>query len=102
MIFAAIRSGKVALVPGAVGAYIAAAILFTSSASFANPAVTVGRMFSNTFSGIAPASAPAFVVSQLIGMAVAVAAIKAMDPRIAEVADQVVVPHGEAPGRSVG
>ena len=102
VIFAAIRSGKVALVPGAVGAYIAAAILFTSSASFANPAVTVARMFSNTFSGITPSSAPAFIVSQLIGMIVAVGAIKALYPRIAEVADQVVVPHGEAARRSIG
>lgn len=102
VIFAAIRSGRVALVPGAVGAYIAAAYWFTSSTSFANPAVTVGRMFSNTFSGIAPSSAPAFVGSQLIGMIVAVGAIRALYPRIAEVADQVVVPHGERARHSVG
>lgn len=102
VIFAAIRSGRVALVPGAVGAYIAAAYWFTSSTSFANPAVTVGRMFSNTLSGIAPSSAPAFVGSQLIGMIVAVGAIRALYPRIAEVAAQVVVPHGERARHSVG
>ncbi|HEY3117495.1 MAG TPA: MIP/aquaporin family protein [Chloroflexota bacterium] len=60
----------------AVGAYIAAAYWFTSSTSFANPAVTVARMFSDTFAGIAPTSAPAFVLAQLLGTAVAVALLR--------------------------
>src|SRR5580658_2824231 len=60
VIFALARSGRSRSAPAAVGAYIGAAYFFTSSTSFANPAITVGRMFSNTFAGIAPISAPAF------------------------------------------
>ena len=56
-----------ATAPAAVGAYIGAAIWFTSSTSFANPAITVGRMFSDTFAGIAPASAPSYIAAQLVG-----------------------------------
>jgi arsenate reductase len=63
-----------------VGAYIGAAYFFTSSTSFANPAITVGRMFSDTFAGIAPASVPAFVVAQLAGGAVALAALRILYP----------------------
>ena len=61
VIFALVRSGRSRATPAAVGAYIGAAYFFTSSASFANPAITIGRMFSNTFAGIAPASAPSFI-----------------------------------------
>ena len=71
------RSGAVAY---AVGAYIAAAYFFTSSTSFANPAVTVAREFSNTFAGIAPRSVPAFVAMQIIGATAAVVAIRALWP----------------------
>ena len=60
------------VIPVAVGAYIGAAYFFTSSTSFANPAVTVARMFSDTFAGIAPASAPLFIVMQLVGAALAI------------------------------
>jgi len=67
VIFALAKTGRSSLAPCAVGAYIACAYFFTSSTSFANPAIVVGRMFSNTFSGIAPASAPLFVVAELIG-----------------------------------
>ena len=70
LIFALVRSGRGALAAPAVGAYIGSAYWFTSSTSFANPAVTVGRMFSDTFAGIAPASVPAFVAAQLIGVVV--------------------------------
>ena len=63
---------RAAVVPVAVGAYIGAAYFFTSSTSFANPAVTVARMFSDTFAGIYPASAPMFIVMQLIGAGLAV------------------------------
>ena len=77
--------------PFAVGAYIAAAYFFTSSTSFANPAVTVGRMFSDTFAGIAPERVPAFVVVQLVGGAIGLALIVALF-RTVDAAD-VVVPH---------
>ena len=61
VIFALARTGRGALAAAAVGAYIGAAYWFTSSTSFANPAVTIGRVFSDTFAGIAPASVPPFV-----------------------------------------
>ena len=63
---------RAAVIPVAVGAYIGAAYFFTSSTSFANPAVTVARMFSDTFAGIYPASAPMFIVMQLVGAGLAV------------------------------
>jgi len=63
---------RAAVVPVAVGAYIGAAYFFTSSTSFANPAVTIARMFSDTFAGIYPASAPIFIVMQLIGAGLAI------------------------------
>src|ERR1700691_2687921 len=80
--------------PAAVGAYIGAAYFFTSSASFANPAISVGRMFSNTFAGIAPASVPGYIVAQLVGGALAFVAIKVLYPGATprEVAN-VVIPH---------
>ncbi len=67
VIFSLARTRRGSLAPAAVGAYIGAAYFFTSSTSFANPAIDVGRMFSDTFAGIAPASVPAFVVVQLLG-----------------------------------
>ncbi|MDT5009680.1 MAG: hypothetical protein QOH57_1297, partial [Mycobacterium sp.] len=66
LIFALARTGRAALSAAAVGAYIGAAYWFTSSTSFANPAVTVGRMFSDSFAGIAPASVPGFVIAQVV------------------------------------
>ena len=95
VIFALARTGRSSAAPAAVGAYIGAAYWFTSSTSFANPAITVGRMFSNTFAGIAPSSAPAFVAAQLIGGGLAFALIKFVlypDLTPGEAAD-VVVPH---------
>ena len=73
VILGVVRSGRVALTAFAVGAYIAAAYWFTSSTGFANPAVTVGRTLTDTFAGIAPGSAPAFLAAQLTGGAAAVA-----------------------------
>ena len=67
LIFALARTGRAALSAAAVGAYIGAAYWFTSSTSFANPAVTVGRMFSDTFAGIDPGSAPGFIAAQIVG-----------------------------------
>ena len=94
VIFALARSGRSQSAPAAVGAYIGAAYFFTSSTSFANPAITVGRMFSDTFAGIAPASAPAFIGAQLVGGALAVAAIRALYPGLsAATAAEVTVPH---------
>ncbi len=96
VIFGVVRSGKAHLAAFSVGGYIAGAYYFASSTSFANPAVTIARMFSDTFAGIAPGSAPAFVVAQLIATALAVAVIRLVYPDIEDVADQVVVPHAEA------
>ena len=93
LIFTLARTGRAALSAAAVGAYIGAAYWFTSSTSFANPAVTVGRMFSDTFAGIAPASAPGFIAAQIIGAAAGLALIRVLYPDAAATADDVVVPH---------
>jgi len=77
----------------AVGAYIGAAYWFTSSTSFANPAVTVGRIFSDTFAGIAPGSVPPFVIAQLIGAAAGLGLLLVLFPSAARAADDVVLPH---------
>jgi glycerol uptake facilitator-like aquaporin len=82
VIFALARSGRSASAAAAVGAYIGAAYFFTSSTSFANPAISVGRMFSNTFAGIAPSSVPSFVVAQAFGGALAVVIIRVLYPGI--------------------
>ncbi len=97
VIFSLARSRRATLAPAAVGAYIGAAYFFTSSTSFANPAITVGRMFSNTFAGIAPASVPGFVVAQLVGGALAIGVVRVLYPDITpdEAAD-AVMPHGAA------
>ena len=94
VIFAVARSGRSRAAPAAVGAYIGAAYFFTSSTSFANPAITVGRMFSDTFAGIAPSSAPTYIAGQIIGGALAIAVIRALYPGAAA-ADTagIVVPH---------
>jgi arsenate reductase len=76
-----------------VGVYIGAAYWFTSSTSFANPAISVGRMFSDTFAGIAPASVPTFVVAQLVGAAAAFALIRGLYPGLEPAhAAEVVLP----------
>ena len=100
VIFALARSGRSRSAPAAVGAYIGAAYFFTSSTSFANPAITIGRMFSDTFAGIAPASAPSYIAAQVIGGALAVAVIRALYPRLtpAEAADIIVPHHRDWPG----
>ncbi|GAA3749835.1 aquaporin [Micromonospora maritima] len=93
LVFALARSGRTSAAPAAVGAWIGAAYWFTSSTSFANPAVTVGRALTDTFAGIAPASVPAFVAAQLVGGMIAVAALAVWYPHAADTADAVVVPH---------
>ena len=99
VIFALARTGRIATAPAAVGAYIGAAYWFTSTTSFANPAITVGRMFSDTFAGRAPAPVPAFVVAQLAGGAAAYGLIRALYPDVTPAAAaEVVVPHRDAVG----
>jgi arsenate reductase len=93
VIFSLARSGRANSAPAAVGAYIGAAYWFTSSTSFANPAISVGRMFSDTFAGIAPASVPGFVLAQLVAGAVALGLIRALYPDVSERAGDVVLPH---------
>jgi arsenate reductase len=82
-----VRSGRANAVPFAVGAWIAGAYWFTSSTSFANPAVTVARTLSDTFAGIAPSSAPMFIAMQLVGMVLAFGLIRLFYPH----------PHEEPP-----
>jgi arsenate reductase len=96
VIFSLARTRRSYITPAAVGAYIGAAYFFTSSASFANPAITIGRMFSNTFAGIAPSSVPSFVVAQLLGCVLAVALVWVLYPDVTpEEAAEVIVPHGQ-------
>jgi len=99
VIFALARNDRSAYTPAAVGAYITAAYFFTSSTSFANPAITVGRMFSNTFAGIAPASVPGFVVAQVVGGAVAVGLVVLLYQRLTpDEAFDVAYPHDPRAG----
>ena len=101
VIFALARSGRGRSAPAAVGAYIGAAYFFTSSTSFANPAITIGRMFSNTFAGIAPSSAPSFIGAQVVGGVLAAGIIKALYPAITpEDAAGIIVPHSDERARS--
>ena len=94
VIFSLARTGRTATAPAAVGAYIGAAYWFTSSTSFANPAITVGRMFTDTFAGIAPAAVPAFVGAQLAGGVAAYGLIRTLYPDVTPAdAAAVVVPH---------
>jgi arsenate reductase len=94
VIFALARTGRSQSAPAAVGAYIGSAYFFTSSTSFANPAITVGRMFSATFAGIAPSSAPTFIAAQVLGGMAGFAIIKVLYPAITSAeASEVVLPH---------
>lgn len=94
VILGVVRSGRSSVAAFAVGGYIAAAYWFTSSTSFANPAVTIGRMLSDTFAGIAPSSVPMFIVMQILGALVAVALGLFLFPGVP--ATDLVMPH-EAP-----
>jgi arsenate reductase len=100
VIFALARSGRASSAPAAVGAYIGAAYWFTASTSFANPAITIGRMLSDTFAGIAPSSAPVFIAAQVGGGVAGVLIIAILYPAHPSApAASVVVPH-EADGGS--
>jgi glycerol uptake facilitator-like aquaporin len=93
LIFVLARTGRAALSAAAIGAYIGAAYWFTSSTSFANPAVTIGRVFSNTFAGISPSSVPLFIGAQLVGAAVGLALVRFLYPDAGDYAGDAVVPH---------
>lgn len=93
LVFALARSGRSAAAPAAVGAYIGAAYWFTSSTSFANPAVTIGRIFTDTFAGIAPGSTPGFLAAQLAGLVIGTGLLLALYPDAGRTADEVVVSH---------
>jgi glycerol uptake facilitator-like aquaporin len=82
-------------VPFAVGAYITGAYWFTASTSFANPAMTLARSASDTFAGIRPADAPAFIVAQLAGAAAATVLFRWLVPSLPKDASKVVVEHTE-------
>jgi len=101
VIFALARTERSASAPAAVGTYIGAAYFFTSSTSFANPAIAIGRMFSNTFAGIAPSSVPVFVGAEIAGVVVAYGLIRILYPGVsrAEAAD-VVVAHPTLPSQA--
>jgi glycerol uptake facilitator-like aquaporin len=87
VIHGCVRTGRSDAVPYAVGAWIGGAYWFTSSTSFANPAVTIARMFSDTFAGIKPSSAPMFIAMQIIGAIIGFSLIRFLYPR----------PIGESP-----
>ncbi|MEX1008462.1 MAG: MIP/aquaporin family protein [Acidimicrobiia bacterium] len=91
VILGVVRAGRAQVAAFAVGGYIAAAYWFTSSTSFANPAVTIGRSLTNTFAGIAPSSVPPFVVAQVAGALLAVALARFLRPDIP--AKDLVMPH---------
>jgi len=84
---------RLAAVPFAVGAYITAAYWFTASTSFANPAVTLARSFTNTFAGIRPQDAPGFVLMQLAGAMTATFLFRWLSPSLPQTADELLVPH---------
>jgi glycerol uptake facilitator-like aquaporin len=97
VIFALARTGQAAVSAAAVGAYIGAAYWFTSSTSFANPAVTVGRMLSNTFAGIAPASVLPFIGAQLVGALAGLGGVVVLYPNASLRADDAVIADGTDP-----
>jgi glycerol uptake facilitator-like aquaporin len=99
VVFGLVRSRNTQVAPFAVGAYITGAYFFTSSTSFANPAVTLARMLSDTFAGIAPSSVPGFVLAQALGALFACGAIRVLWPEVDAVAGDVVVPHQAVDGR---
>jgi glycerol uptake facilitator-like aquaporin len=100
LIFALAATKRGVLAAPAVGAYIGAAYWFTSSTSFANPAVTVGRIFSDTFAGIAPASVPGFILAQLVGAVLGLGLLLVLYPAAGRAADDVVLPHDAEKGTS--
>ena len=101
VIWGVVRS-RPSAVPFAVGAYITGAYWFTASTSFANPAVTLARSFTNTFAGIRPQDAPGFIVAQFLGAAAATLLFRWLYPAISDSAAEVVVPHVDEESNVVG
>jgi glycerol uptake facilitator-like aquaporin len=97
LIFLLARTGRHTLSAAAVGAYIGAAYWFTSSTSFANPAVTIGRIFTDTFAGIAPSSVPLYIGAQIIGAAVGLGLVIALFPRHTTIPEPKVVARPPVP-----
>ena len=95
VIIGVVRAGRASAAAFAVGGYIAAAYWFTSSTSFANPAVTIGRSLTDTFAGIAPSSVPAFIIFQIIGGLAGVAVGRYLNPNIP--AADLIIPHDTPP-----
>jgi len=89
VILALVRTQRLAWVAPAVGAYIGSAYFFTASTSFANPAITVGRMLSDTFAGIAPSSAPGFIAAQFVGAAIGLGIALLLYPRAVSVVSEL-------------
>lgn len=102
VIFGVVRSGRASAAPIAVGTYIGAAYFFTASTSFANPAVTIARAFTDTFAGIDPGSVGPFIAAQLAGGGAATALVWFLFVNIETVADEVIVPHPEPPAAVAG
>jgi arsenate reductase len=101
VIFSLARTKRASAAPAAVGAYIGAAYFFTSSTSFANPAIAIGRMFSDTFAGIAPASVPGYVIAELVGGIAAIVVLRTLYPDVtAQEAADVIMPHPDGLLRS--
>ena len=99
VIFALARSERSSITPAAVGAYITAAYFFCSSTSFAIPAITIGRIFSNSFAGIAPSSVLPFIGAQVVGGVVAVGLIAVLYPGLTpDEASDILVPHHDLDG----
>jgi glycerol uptake facilitator-like aquaporin len=73
-----VARAQTTLIPVVVSGWIGSAYFFTSSTSFANPAITIGRVFSDTFAGIAPSSVAPFIAAQLVGAAVGLFVVKAV------------------------
>ncbi|MFJ6797461.1 aquaporin [Streptomyces sp. NPDC091268] len=96
------RIGRPKLIPAAVAGYIAAAIWFTSSGSFANPAGTIGRSFSDSFTGIAPQSLPGFVAAQLLGAVLGMVLAVLLYGRAPRVVTVVTAAPGDAPEQVAG
>jgi glycerol uptake facilitator-like aquaporin len=93
LIFTLARSGRAPLSAAAVGGYIGAAYWFTSSTSFANPAVTIGRIFTDTFAGIAPGSVLPFIAAQIVGAGIGTALVRTLYPDVGLSTDDVVIGH---------
>jgi glycerol uptake facilitator-like aquaporin len=102
VVLGVVRSGRTAAAPFAVGAYISGAYFFTSSTSFANPAVTLARTLSDTFAGIAPVSVLPFIFAQLVGAALACALARFLWPQISTAAEVVAIPHEQEKMQEVG